>query len=133
MKKLIIGILISVFMVGCSSSNSKWTFSDKDYETLLSNARSFKDNFDMYVEKENRGLDYTEELETNVELTKMIEELQRGLKEKYGEKLTDEENSILADLYLACRYVRYNFRSDNEYSVRHLENVKKAILKLEEE
>ena len=65
-----VGILIiSILLTGCSSSNSKWTFSDKERMTLINDAKGVKENFDMYVEKEERGLDYSEELEQNVELS----------------------------------------------------------------
>ena len=62
-------LTISILLTGCSSSNSKWTFSEKDRMILINDAKAVKENFDMYVEKEERGLDYSKELEQNVELS----------------------------------------------------------------
>lgn len=118
-------------MAGCNSS--KWTFSDKDYDLLLSEAHEMKNNYDMYVEKENRGLDYSEELEKNIEISDRALEDTQNIRKKYEDKLTEEETTMLAELCLTYRYLRYNLDSQDKTTIKRIEKLKEQILKLEEE
>lgn len=133
MKKILIGltVLLSLSVVGCS--NSKWTFSNKDYDLLLSEAHEMKNNYDMYVEKENRGLDYSEELEKNVKISDRALEDTQNIRKKYEDKLTEEETTMLAELCLTYRYLRYNLDSQDKTTIKRIEKLKEQILKLEEE
>lgn len=133
MKKILIGltVLLLFSVVGCS--NSKWTFSNKDYDLLLSEAHEMKNNYDMYVEKENRGLDYSEELEKNVEISDRALEDTQNIRKKYEDKLTEEETTMLAELCLTYRYLRYNLDSQDKTTIKRIEKLKEQILKLEEE
>ena len=129
-----VGILIiSILLTGCSSSNSKWTFSDKDRMILINDAKAVKENFDMYVEKEERGLDYSKELEQNVELSETAKNNAKEIRNKYDEKLTEEEISMLADLSLSYRYLRNKFKSDDDTAIHSIDTLQEKILKLEEE
>lgn len=129
-----VGILIiSIFLTGCSSSNSKWTFSDKERMTLINDAKGVKENFDMYVEKEERGLDYSKELEQNVELSETAKKNAKEIRNKYDGKLTEEEISMLADLSLSYRYLRNRFKSDDDTAIHSIDTLQEKILKLEEE
>lgn len=129
-----VGILIiSILLTGCSSSNSKWTFSDKDRMILINDAKAVKENFDMYVEKEERGLDYRKELEQNVELSETAKNNAKEIRNKYDEKLTEEEISMLADLSLSYRYLRNRFKSDDDTAIHSIDTLQEKILKLEEE
>lgn len=129
-----VGILIiSILLTGCSSSNSKWTFSDKDRMILINDAKAVKENFDMYVEKEERGLDYSKELEQNVELSETAKNNAKEIRNKYDEKLTEEEISMLADLSLSYRYLRNRFKSDDDTAIHSIDTLQEKILKLEEE
>ena len=129
-----IGILIiSILLTGCSSSNSKWTFSDKDRMILINDAKAVKENFDMYVEKEERGLDYSKELEQNVELSETAKNNAKEIRNKYDGKLTEEETSMLADLSLSYRYLRNRFKSDDDTAIHSIDTLQEKILRLEEE
>lgn len=129
-----VGILIiSILLTGCSSSNSKWTFSDKERMTLINDAKGVKENFDMYVEKEERGLDYSEELEQNVELSETAKKNAKEIRNKYDGKLTEEEISMLADLSLSYRYLRNRFKSDDDTAIHSIDTLQEKILELEEE
>ena len=129
-----VGILIiSILLTGCSSSNSKWTFSDKDRMMLINDAKAVKENFDMYVEKEERGLDYSKELEQNVELSETAKNNAKEIRDKYDGKLTEEETSMLADLSLSYRYLRNRFKSDDDTAIHSIDTLQEKILKLEEE
>lgn len=129
-----VGILIiSILLTGCSSSNSKWTFSDKDRMILINDAKAVKENFDMYVEKEERGLDYSKELEQNVELSETAKNNAKEIRNKYDGKLTEEEISMLADLSLSYRYLRNRFKSDDDTAIHSIDTLQEKILKLEEE
>ena len=129
-----VGILIiSILLTGCSSSNSKWTFSDKDRMILINDAKAVKENFDMYVEKEERGLDYSKELEQNVELSETAKNNAKEIRNKYDGKLTEEETSMLADLSLSYRYLRNRFKSDDDTAIHSIDTLQEKILKLEEE
>ena len=129
-----VGILIiSILLNGCSSSNSKWTFSDKDRMILINDAKAVKENFDMYVEKEERGLDYSKELEQNVELSETAKNNAKEIRNKYDGKLTEEETSMLADLSLSYRYLRNRFKSDDDTAIHSIDTLQEKILKLEEE
>ena len=129
-----VGILIiSILLTGCSSSNSKWTFSDKDRTILINDAKAVKENFDMYVEKEERGLDYSKELEQNVELSETAKNNAKEIRNKYDGKLTEEETSMLADLSLSYRYLRNRFKSDDDTAIHSIDTLQEKILKLEEE
>lgn len=129
-----VGILIiSILLTGCSSSNSKWTFSDKDRMILINDAKAVKENFDMYVEKEERGLDYSKELEQNVELSETAKNNAKEIRNKYDEKLTKEEISMLADLSLSYRYLRNRFKSDDDTAIHSIDTLQEKILRLEEE
>jgi hypothetical protein len=129
-----IGILIiSILLTGCSSSNSKWTFSDKERMTLINDAKGVKENFDMYVEKEERGLDYSKELEQNVELSETAKKNAKEIRNKYDGKLTEEEISMLADLSLSYRYLRNKFKSDDDTAIHSIDTLQEKILELEEE
>lgn len=129
-----VGILIiSILLTGCSSSNSKWTFSDKDRTILINDAKAVKENFDMYVEKEERGLDYSKELEQNVELSETAKNNAKEIRNKYDEKLTKEEISMLADLSLSYRYLRNKFKSDDDTAIHSIDTLQEKILRLEEE
>ena len=129
-----VGILIiSILLTGCSSSNSKWTFSDKDRMILINDAKAVKENFDMYVEKEERGLDYSKELEQNVELSETAKNNAKEIRNKYDEKLTEEEISMLADLSLSYRYLRNRFKSDDDTAIHSIDTLQEKILRLEEE
>ena len=129
-----VGILIiSILLTGCSSSNSKWTFSEKDRMILINDAKAVKENFDMYVEKEERGLDYSKELEQNVELSETAKNNAKEIRNKYDEKLTEEEISMLADLSLSYRYLRNRFKSDDDTAIHSIDTLQEKILKLEEE
>jgi major membrane immunogen (membrane-anchored lipoprotein) len=130
----IVGILIiSILLTGCSSSNSKWTFSDKDRIILINDAKAVKENFDMYVEKEERGLDYSKELEQNVELSEAAKNNAKEIRNKYDGKLTKEEISMLADLSLSYRYLRNKFKSDDDTAIHSIDTLQEKILRLEEE
>ena len=129
-----VGILIiSILLTGCSSSNSKWTFSDKDRMILINDAKAVKENFDMYIEKEERGLDYSKELEQNVELSETAKNNAKEIRNKYDGKLTEEETSMLADLSLSYRYLRNRFKSDDDTAIHSIDTLQEKILKLEEE
>nr|DAM80901.1 MAG TPA: protein of unknown function (DUF4969) [Caudoviricetes sp.] len=129
-----IGILIiSILLTGCSSSNSKWTFSDKERMILINDAKAVKENFDMYVEKEERGLDYSKELEQNVELSETAKNNAKEIRNKYDGKLTEEETSMLADLSLSYRYLRNRFKSDDDTAIHSIDALQEKILELEEE
>lgn len=129
-----VGILIiSILLTGCSSSNSKWTFSDKDRMILINDAKAVKENFDMYVEKEERGLDYSKELEQNVELSETAKNNAKEIRNKYDGKLTKEEISMLADLSLSYRYLRNRFKSDDDTAIHSIDTLQEKILRLEEE
>lgn len=129
-----VGILIiSILLTGCSSSNSKWTFSDKDRMILINDAKAVKENFDMYVEKEERGLDYSKELEQNVELSEAAKNNAKEIRNKYDGKLTKEEISMLADLSLSYRYLRNKFKSDDDTAIHSIDTLQEKILRLEEE
>ena len=129
-----VGILIiSILLTGCSSSNSKWTFSDKDRMILINDAKAVKENFDMYAEKEERGLDYSKELEQNVELSETAKNNAKEIRNKYDGKLTEEETSMLADLSLSYRYLRNRFKSDDDTAIHSIDTLQEKILKLEEE
>jgi hypothetical protein len=129
-----VGILIiSILLTGCSSSNSKWTFSDKDRMILINDAKAVKENFDMYVEKEERGLDYSKELEQNVELSETAKNNAKEIRNKYDGKLTKEEVSMLADLSLSYRYLRNKFKSDDDTAIHSIDTLQEKILRLEEE
>lgn len=129
-----VGILIiSILLTGCSSSNSKWTFSDKDRTILINDAKAVKENFDMYVEKEERGLDYSKELEQNVELSETAKNNAKEIRNKYDGKLTKEEVSMLADLSLSYRYLRNKFKSDDDTAIHSIDTLQEKILRLEEE
>ena len=129
-----VGILIiSILLTGCSSSNSKWTFSDKDRMILINDAKAVKENFDMYVEKEERGLDYSKELEQNVELSEAAKNNAKEIRNKYDGKLTKEEVSMLADLSLSYRYLRNKFKSDDDTAIHSIDTLQEKILRLEEE
>lgn len=129
-----VGILIiSILLTGCSSSNSKWTFSDKDRMILINDAKAVKENFDMYVEKEERGLDYSKELEQNVELSETAKNNAKEIRNKYDGKLTEEEISMLADLSLSYRYLRNKFKSDDDTAIHSIDTLQEKILRLEEE
>ena len=126
-------LTISILLTGCSSSNSKWTFSDKDRMILINDAKAVKENFDMYVEKEERGLDYSKELEQNVELSETAKNNAKEIRNKYDGKLTEEETSMLADLSLSYRYLRNKFKSDDDTAIHSIDRLQEKILKLEEE
>lgn len=126
-------LIISILLTGCSSSNSKWTFSDKDRMILINDAKAVKENFDMYVEKEERGLDYSKELEQNVELSETAKKNAKEIRNKYDEKLTKEEISMLADLSLSYRYLRNKFKSDDDTAIHSIDTLQEKILRLEEE
>lgn len=126
-------LTISILLTGCSSSNSKWTFSEKDRMILINDAKAVKENFDMYVEKEERGLDYSKELEQNVELSETAKNNAKEIRNKYDEKLTEEEISMLADLSLSYRYLRNRFKSDDDTAIHSIDTLQEKILKLEEE
>ena len=126
-------LTISILLTGCSSSNSKWTFSEKDRMILINDAKAVKENFDMYVEKEERGLDYSKELEQNVELSETAKNNAKEIRNKYDGKLTEEEISMLADLSLSYRYLRNRFKSDDDTAVHSIDTLQEKILKLEEE
>lgn len=126
-------LTISILLTGCSSSNSKWTFSDKDRMILINDAKTVKENFDMYVEKEERGLDYSKELEQNVELSETAKNNAKEIRNKYDGKLTEEETSMLADLSLSYRYLRNRFKSDDDTAIHSIDTLQEKILKLEEE
>lgn len=126
-------LTISILLTGCSSSNSKWTFSDKDRMILINDAKAVKENFDMYVEKEERGLDYSKELEQNVELSETAKNNAKEIRNKYDGKLTEEETSMLADLSLSYRYLRNRFKSDDDTAIHSIDTLQEKILKLEEE
>ena len=129
-----IGILIiSILLTGCSSSNSKWTFSDKERMILINDTKAVKENFDMYVEKEERGLDYSKELEQNVELSETAKNNAKEIRNKYDGKLTEEETSMLADLSLSYRCLRNRFKSDDDTAIHSIDTLQEKILKLEEE
>lgn len=129
-----VGILIiSILLTGCSSSNSKWTFSDKDRMILINDAKAVKENFDMYIEKEERGLDYSKELEQNVELSETAKNNAKEIRNKYDGKLTKEEISMLADLSLSYRYLRNKFKSDDDTAIHSIDTLQEKILRLEEE
>ena len=129
-----VGILIiSILLTGCSSSNSKWTFSDKDRMILINDAKAVKENFDMYVEKEERGLDYSKELEQNVELSETAKNNAKEIRNKYDGKLTKEEVSMLVDLSLSYRYLRNKFKSDDDTAIHSIDTLQEKILRLEEE
>lgn len=129
-----VGILIiSILLTGCSSSNSKWTFSEKDRMILINDAKAVKENFDMYVEKEERGLDYSKELEQNVELSETAKNNAKEIRNKYDGKLTEEEISMLADLSLSYRYLRNKFKSDDDTAIHSIDTLQEKILRLEEE
>ena len=129
-----VGILIiSILLTGCSSSNSKWTFSDKERMILINDTKAVKENFDMYVEKEERGLDYSKELEQNVELSETAKNNAKEIRNKYDGKLTEEEISMLADLSLSYRYLRNRFKSDDDTAIHSIDTLQEKILKLEEE
>lgn len=129
-----VGILIiSILLTGCSSSNSKWTFSDKERMTLINDAKGVKENFDMYVEKEERGLDYSKELEQNVGLSEIAKKNAKEIRNKYDGKLTEEEISMLADLSLSYRYLRNRFKSDDDTAIHSIDTLQEKILELEEE
>ena len=129
-----VGILIiSILLTGCSSSNSKWTFSDKERMILINDTKAVKENFDMYVEKEERGLDYSKELEQNVELSETAKKNAKEIRNKYDGKLTEEEISMLADLSLSYRYLRNRFKSDDDTAIHSIDTLQEKILKLEEE
>ena len=126
-------LIISILLTGCSSSNSKWTFSEKDRMILINDAKAVKENFDMYVEKEERGLDYSKELEQNVELSETAKNNAKEIRNKYDGKLTEEEISMLADLSLSYRYLRNRFKSDDDTAIHSIDTLQEKILKLEEE
>lgn len=126
-------LTISILLTGCSSSNSKWTFSDKDRMILINDAKAVKENFDMYVEKEERGLDYSKELEQNVELSETAKNNAKEIRNKYDGKLTKEEISMLADLSLSYRYLRNKFKSDDDTAIHSIDTLQEKILRLEEE
>ena len=126
-------LTISILLTGCSSSNSKWTFSEKDRMILINDAKAVKENFDMYVEKEERGLDYSKELEQNVELSETAKNNAKEIRNKYDGKLTEEEISMLADLSLSYRYLRNRFKSDDDTAIHSIDTLQEKILKLEEE
>ena len=126
-------LTISILLTGCSSSNSKWTFSEKDRRILINDAKAVKENFDMYVEKEERGLDYSKELEQNVELSETAKNNAKEIRNKYNEKLTEEEISMLADLSLSYRYLRNRLKSDDDTAIHSIYTLQEKILKLEEE
>ena len=126
-------LTISILLTGCSSSNSKWTFSDKDRMILINDAKAVKENFDMYVEKEERGLDYSKELEQNVELSEAAKNNAKEIRNKYDGKLTEEETSMLADLSLSYRYLRNRFKSDDDTAIHSIDTLQEKILRLEEE
>ena len=126
-------LTISILLTGCSSSNSKWTFSEKDRMILITDAKAVKENFDMYVEKEERGLDYSKELEQNVELSETAKNNAKEIRNKYDGKLTEEETSMLADLSLSYRYLRNRFKSDDDTAIHSIDTLQEKILRLEEE
>ena len=126
-------LTISILLTGCSSSNSKWTFSEKDRMILINDAKAVKENFDMYVEKEERGLDYSKELEQNVELSETAKNNAKEIRNKYDGKLTKEEVSMLADLSLSYRYLRNKFKSDDDTAIHSIDTLQEKILRLEEE
>ena len=126
-------LIISILLTGCSSSNSKWTFSEKDRMILINDAKAVKENFDMYIEKEERGLDYSKELEQNVELSETAKKNAKEIRNKYDEKLTKEEISMLADLSLSYRYLRNKFKSDDDTAIHSIDTLQEKILRLEEE
>ena len=126
-------LTISILLTGCSSSNSKWTFSEKDRMILINDAKAVKENFDMYVEKEERGLDYSKELEQNVELSETAKKNAKEIRNKYDGKLTEEEISMLADLSLSYRYLRNRFKNDDDTAIHSIDTLQEKILKLEEE
>ena len=126
-------LTISILLTGCSSSNSKWTFSEKDRMILINDAKAVKENFDMYVEKEERGLDYSKELEQNVELSETAKNNAKEIRNKYDGKLTEEETSMLADLSLSYRYLRNRFKSDDDTAIHSIDTLQEKILELEEE
>ena len=126
-------LTISILLTGCSSSNSKWTFSEKDRMILINDAKAVKENFDMYVEKEERGLDYSKELEQNVELSETAKNNAKEIRNKYDGKLTEEEISMLADLSLSYRYLRNKFKSDDDTAIHSIDTLQEKILELEEE
>lgn len=130
---MVVILIISILLTGCSSSNSKWTFSDKDRMMLINDAKAVKENFDMYVEKEERGLDYSKELEQNVELSETAKNNAKEIRDKYDGKLTEEETSMLADLSLSYRYLRNRFKSDDDTAIHSIDTLQEKILKLEEE
>ena len=116
-------LTISILLTGCSSSNSKWTFSEKDRMILINDAKAVKENFDMYVEKEERGLDYSKELEQNVELSETAKNNAKEIRNKYDGKLTEEETSMLADLSLSYRYLRNRFKSDDDTAIHSIDTL----------
>ena len=126
-------LTISILLTGCSSSNSKWTFSEKDRMILINDAKAVKENFDMYVEKEERGLDYSKELEQNVELSETAKKNAKEIRNKYDGELTEEEISMLADLSLSYRYLRNRFKSDDDTAIHSIDTLQEKILRLEEE
>lgn len=126
-------LIISILLTGCSSSNSKWTFSDKERMTLINDAKGVKENFDMYVEKEERGLDYSKELEQNVELSETAKNNVKEIRNKYDGKLTEAEIYILSDLSLSYRYLKNVFKSDDDTAIHSVDTLQERILELEEE
>ena len=126
-------LIISILLTGCSSSNSKWTFSEKDRMILINDAKAVKENFDMYIEKEERGLDYSKELEQNVELSETAKNNVKEIRNKYDGKLTEAEIYILSDLSLSYRYLRNKFKSDDDTAIHSIDTLQEKILKLEEE
>lgn len=130
---MVVILIISILLTGCSPSNSKWTFSDKDRMILINDAKAVKENFDMYVEKEERGLDYSKELEQNVELSETAKNNAKEIRNKYDGKLTKEEISMLADLSLSYRYLRNKFKSDDDTAIHSIDTLQEKILRLEEE
>ena len=126
-------LIISILLTGCSSSNSKWTFSDKERMTLINDAKGVKENFDMYVEKEERGLDYSKELEQNVELSETAKNNVKEIRNKYDGKLTEAEIYILSDLSLSYRYLKNVFKCDDDTAIHSVDTLQERILELEEE
>ena len=100
---------------------------------LINDAKAVKENFDMYVEKEERGLDYSKELEQNVELSETAKNNAKEIRNKYDGKLTKEEVSMLADLSLSYRYLRNKFKSDDDTAIHSIDTLQEKILRLEEE
>ena len=135
MKKLllILSVIISIVITGCNSTQSdKWTFSKEDLDTLISDCDVVTTNVNDFMDKYEKNLDYSKEVEINEEITETAIENVLAIEKKYKGQLTDEETMMLDELCSLYKYIKHNFEYKEKTYYKSCD-ISGYQLKLEEE